>query len=68
MDAVPVDEATALQLIHGWGIPGNGDDAFVFGGSARELCTSVDTTIAGVHAPLDLPPELLGRRAAARTR
>jgi thiamine-monophosphate kinase len=44
----------------------NGDDAAVLRIGGGATCISTDSTIAGVHAPLDTPPHALGRRAAAR--
>jgi thiamine-monophosphate kinase len=67
MTAVPpTDETTALEQVLALCDPRAGDDAAVLAVGGGALCVSVDSTIAGIHAPTGMDARALGRRAAAR--
>jgi thiamine-monophosphate kinase len=66
MHATITDEAAAVEAVLAITGSANGDDCAVLHVGGASACTSVDSTIAGVHAPLGTDPRALGRRAAAR--
>ena len=65
-DPVITDEASAVAWILERTDPANGDDAARLAMRCGTLCTSIDSTVAGVHAPHATGPHDLGRRAVGR--
>lgn len=59
-------EADALPYVLALCDSSAGDDAAVLGDTVDGICVSTDSTIAGIHSPLAVPPHALGRRAAGR--
>lgn len=66
MDVTLQAESDAIQRLLADADPANGDDAAPIRVPGGTACISTDSTVAGVHAPIQMPARLLGRRAAAR--